>query len=357
MLRTECIDVINGGKAWAFLGSGVSVESGCPSWKALLECVLEKLPTRTRGEIEQDSLFKDSFAKGVISQCFLRVEHHTSRPTLEQCVVEEIRRHTQPSDIHREIASWPFAGYVTTNYDSLLERAITEQSWLSVGNSEEEARKVSGDTSHVVWHVHGSCDLPQAKSSMIITEEDYERFYLEESPALRQLKGLLAQRRLIFVGFGFRDPEVMRLLRQVGRLCNPARPIYAFLSGVSGPEQSGQRRELLEKFNVDVIPYETEGESHWQLLELLHVYGSLILRRNLRFGDPERPCPSYDPETTGLLVYNELCMKGGAKVSENLRGTLLRARIMSLLKHKGQCSTNEIYSGPRSQDHFSSAIS
>lgn len=345
MLRTECIDVVNGLRAWAFVGSGASVESGCPSWRDLLKCVLENLPATSRNEIEQDSVFKEALAKGTFPLCFRRVEQHTSRATLEQSVVHEIQRHTQPSDIHREIANWPFAGYVTTNYDPLLEHALERiggEKWLPLGNSVEEIRKISGDASHVVWHIHGSSELSQDKSNIVITDEDYDRFYAEESPALLQLERLLAQRRLLFVGFGFRDPEVMRLLKRVGRFSNPARPIYAFLSGVSGAEQSAQRKELLEKFNVDAIPYETEGESHRQLVDLLHVYGSLTLKRNLRFGDPERPCPSYHPEVTGLLVFNELCMKGGAKVSEDVLGTLLRARIMSWMNHKGQCSTADI---------------
>ena len=39
MLRTELIDLINGGDAWAFIGSGVSADAGGPTWDQLLEAV------------------------------------------------------------------------------------------------------------------------------------------------------------------------------------------------------------------------------------------------------------------------------------------------------------------------------
>jgi len=192
---------------------------------------------------------------------------------------------------------------------------------LAIGNSQDELRKVSGDASHLIWHLHESVRMPADKSRLILASKDYDDLYFEDTPVVVQLRGLLAQRRVVFIGFGFQDPEVIRLLRRVGRLSNPARPVYGFLSGLSGARHDAERRELLDSYNVDIIPYGVIGDSHDQLLSLLDVYGALVLRRSLRFGQPALPCPSYDPETTGLLIYNELCLQGGQVSRETFPGS------------------------------------
>ena len=161
-----------------------------------------------------------------------------------------------------------------------------------------------------------------------------------------QLRALLTQRRVVFIGFGFQDQEVLRVLKLVGRLCSPARPAFAFLHGIWGKEHREERRELLELYNVDVIPYLVEGNSHRQLHDLLETYGSFVLRRSQRFGRTTHTCPSYDPETTGLLIYNQ-ALGGGLRLAQDVLGSIIQARILSLLQFRGSQSIDAIYSDIR----------
>ena len=341
MLRTDLIELINGGGVWGFIGSGASIEAGCPSWSGLVNRVVDRLDQEAQDSICNDDLYKSALENEEYAKCFSRVEHFAGREALEDNVKREVSKVRSSGNVTRRLVEWPFAGYITTNYDALLEIALGETKqrvWTPVGNSPDEIRKVSGEATNVVWHVHGSARLPEDKSRLILTEEDYDDLYLEETPMMTQLRGLLAQRRLLFVGFGFQDPEILRLLKRVGRLTHPARPVYAFLTGFSRT----RRKELLEQHNVDVIPYDVIDGSHEQLEGLLAVYGSMILSRSLRFGQRSRPCPSYDPETTGLLIYNELCLKAGASVSGEILEAILRARVLSLLRHYGPCSIDNL---------------
>lgn len=346
MLRADLIDIVNKGNVWAFVGSGASIDAGLPSWRVLLEKVVQKLEESTGSVISKDDRYQRAFSKHLYPQCFERIENIAGRNELEEAVKVCLEA---PRALHHSVmqrlAEWPFAAYITTNYDTLLEsslREIGQLSWLPVGNSPDEVRKVAGDATQVIWHLHGVIELPPEKARLVLTEKDYDDLYLESSLAVSQLRGLLAQRRIVFIGFGFADPEVMRLIKLVGRYCNPARPAFAFLSGVSGGDHESERIELLEKYNVDVIPYNVVDGSHEQLAQLLDVYGSLILRRTLRFGQPERPCPSYDPETTSLLVYNHLALRDQAGFQEDLLGTILRSRILSLLKYRGPLTFEEL---------------
>jgi hypothetical protein len=321
MLQTDLIEIINRGDAWAFVGSGASIGSGCPAWGELVAKVLLPVEEQARTSIQADPVYESAMNRRDFAACFSRIEHHVGRAALEGAVTDELRKTTTAKEVMKRLADLPFAGYITTNYDQLLEAALRdtgELGWSPVGNSADEVRKVSGDANHIIWHIHGCAGMSTERSRLVLTAKDYDDLYLEDAPAIVQLRGLLAQRRVVFIGFGFQDPEVTRLLKRVERLSNPARPLYAFLSGLSSAKHDVERRELLDSYNVDVIPYEVIGNSHEQLSDLLDVYGSFVLRRSLKLGQPARACPCYDPETTGLLVYNELCLREGPSVSGNI---------------------------------------
>jgi hypothetical protein len=330
VLHRDLLDIINDGQAWAFVGAGASADAGVPGWTRLLEDVVSKLESELRDAVVNDSRFQKLSESGQLPKAFSRVVHFSGREAVERIVRAQTGEVKAPGAVQLEVADWPFRGYVTTNYDGLIEtalRRVGQVGWTAVGNSESELLKVAGDPANVVWHVHGSLDLASERSRLVITEEDYEDIYTDDSPLLRQMRGLLANRRLVMIGFGLSDPHVMQLLRRIGRYASPARPIYAF-SSIEDPEE---RDELLERYNVDIIPYRVSRGSHGQLRDLLRTYGGMILRRSLQFGKPARQVPSHDPETTGLLLYNELLLRHHPEPQAHVLDTLLRAWLLSRL--------------------------
>lgn len=345
MLRTDLIEIINRGHVWAFVGSGASIDAGYPSWRRLVEKTVNRLEPKVRETILTDDRYTRGLQNELFPQCFSRIESHAGRDALVDGVKAELDPSVKVGNIIPRLAEWPFAGYITTNYDGLIQsslRNLEEKGWSSAGNSTDEIHKVSGDATRVVWHIHGATALPREKGKLVLTSKDYDDLYLDDSPTVKQLKGLLSQRRVVFIRFGFKDPEVLRLLKLVGRLCSPARPAFAFLSDIYGAEHETTRIELLENYNVDVIPYKVIDGSHENLVQLLDVYSSFILRRTLRFGQPERPCPSYDPETTSLLVYNQLSLRSNNTADDDILGTILRSRVLSLLRHRGELTVADL---------------
>jgi len=345
MLRTELVDVVNSGTAWAFVGSGISSDAGYPSWLQLVEQTLILTPEPARERIRGDPRFGKALRDEHYETCFSVIEECTDREHLERVVGELVGVEREPGSTASSLSDWPFAGYITSNYDMSLESILTKQpnsSWVPVGNTPSEIRKVSGEARELVWHVHGAIGLDKQKSRLVLTEKDYDDLYLEGSPLEKQLRALLTQRRIVFVGFGFKDPAIRRILRVVGKYTNPTQPILAFLSGADSADDLASRLDLLQNHNVDVIPYEVVDGSHGALTGLIRIYGSLVLGRSLRFGQPSRPCPSYDPETTGLLVYNDLVLRQGSPVAEDALGALLRARVLALLRYEGTSTIEEL---------------
>jgi hypothetical protein len=250
------------------------------------------------------------------------------------------------------LVDWPFAGYITTNYDDLLFRTISavDAGWSRVGNTADEIKQVSGDATRIIWHIHGSIELPTGQSRLVITAEDYESLY-PESLAIEQLRGLLSQRRVVFIGFGFRDARLATILTRVGSLTDPSRPMFAFLPVLGTPRNVDLRQELLEQSNVDTIPYAAPGQSHQRLDRLVELYSAFVLGRSLRFNQPQRAVPSYHPETAGLLMYNELRLRRTLEDSAILE-LLLRSRVLARLKNEGPTTIGDVVAelGRRSSD-------
>lgn len=338
MINTKLIDVVNSGHAWAFMGNGLSVDAGCPSWEKLIDNLIENLAENPQTDILTSRKYSKAREVKDYPRCLSVIESKIGRDALERMVRHEIEKFGSPSKLGLKLAEWPFRAIISTNYDNLIEKALSEINqlgWASVGNSEDEIRKLSRGIANVVWHIHGAIDLDKDKSKLILSEEDYDFIYLNETRIKEQLKAVLSQQRIIFIGFSFQDAEVKRILKFVGNLCSPDRPAYAFLGDISGSEHAEERNELLLNYNIEVITYNIVDGSHRQLHEILDVYESMILGRSLRFGQPYREAPSYDEQSTGLLIYNQLCLNERDFFPEKISNSLLRARILSLLKHKG----------------------
>ena len=177
MLQEDLLDLINNTRAWAFVGAGASMASGCPDWRGLLTAVVGR--TEERARVEGNRAYQKALKQQRFPAAFAVIEEAVGRETLERLVRRELQRHDSPSDFTRILAQWPFAGYITTNYDGLLEKALgqLDPGWASIGNTEFEARKLSGGVDHVVWHLHGSID-PGVTSRLILTEGDYDSLYL-----------------------------------------------------------------------------------------------------------------------------------------------------------------------------------
>ena len=347
MIDTDLLDLINSGNAWVFVGSGVSVEAGLPTWANLVSMTLARLTPDDQDLIQRDNRFQKAQEHGDFAQSFQRMQDIAGAPVVIGTVKNIILDKTGTlGDLTRLLADWPAAGYLTTNYDDLIESALRFNNllgWISVGNQPSEVRKASGDVGDIVWHIHGSAHLPDSVSRLVVGSSDYDDLYLENSELQQQFRSFLTQRRLVFVGFGLHDPEIMRLLKIAGRYTVPERPIYAFLGSRNLQEDESEYRELRERYNIEVKRYRIIDDSHRDLRELLEIYSSMIVRRSVKYGQRQMAAPSYDPDTTGLLIYNTLVLQAQNGLQDETLGALLSARILSLTEHRQSVTLYDLY--------------
>ena len=347
MIDTGLLDLVNSGDAWVFIGSGVSLDAGLPSWARLVTLTLDRLTPADRKAVKKDIRFQKGQVSNDFPRCFQRMKQITTPEQVVDAVRQIILENTDtPGDLTRLLADWPAAGYLTTNYDDLIESALKTHKplgWIPIGNQPSEIAKVSGDVRDIVWHIHGSAHLPASDSRLVIGSDDYDDLYLDHSPLQQQLKSFLTQRRVVFVGFGLRDPEIMRLLKLAGRYTIPERPIYAFLGSGDLEHDEAEFQELRDLYNINVQQYRLVDDSHRDLRDILHVYSSMIVRRSVSYGQGRRNAPSYDPDTTGLLIYNTLVLQARNRLENEILIPLLSARILSVTERQEPVTLNDLH--------------
>lgn len=343
MLNQNLIDVINSEESWAFVGSGCSIDSGLPSWSSLLdltaknaESALGLLPKNRKEKI-------DACKNGKIwniPEAFSILKSYYGNSEVEGIVSTLIKDYTnEPGEITKMLAAWPFASYITTNYDNLIESAVESfGGWVSVGNTADENAKISRDIKKVVWHPHGGVNLGDKNLRLVLSSSDYNEMYPSGSPTLDTLKAVFRMKRIIFVGFGFNDHDLMIALENIGRFTTPARPAFAFI----GASDQRIRQKFWEQYNIEIIPYASTKDNHSDLINILKLYGAFVLDRTCRFGHTVST-PDYDIETVGLLTHNRLCRQGWVP-GDNATKSITRGLVITQLRLNSSLSIENIIS-------------
>jgi len=150
---------------------------------------------------------------------------------------------------------------LTTNYDDVLAWRNPRSRRLLNDQPEELAvlYREADPQRPFVWHLHGH--ISRAKS-LILAPAQYEDFYGDAEQTLQQyraatdqLRSLLANWTLLFVGFGLQDEYVMQLVGDVLKAFGGATGNHFALL----KEGEGDAERRWKEHNVQVIPYADHG--------------------------------------------------------------------------------------------------
>lgn len=188
--------VINGA-ASLFLGSGVSRDSGFPSWAALLTPCAEEL----------------GIDMGDNPDLFSVAQYYSNRHSdaeLRRLFNKAINRYTEPSPTLDSLLEVPFSSIWTTNYDKLIEDGLKKR---YIGHNtivnDKDLASVSKDTKINVYKMNGDVSEP---TTMIVTKDDYEHYTQKHPLFLTYLKKELVANTFLFIGYSFADALVLDCL-------------------------------------------------------------------------------------------------------------------------------------------------
>ena len=198
---TRLSEMLHEGRCSFFLGAGVSVNAGLPSWSQLLDLIAEELdyPAEDRTALLRlNPLEAASVLEGAAGG-------EASLKAITARIIGGAKRHSLQ---HALLAGLPFKGCVTTNYDDLLERAVR--------HAGDDLAVLPAEVGTVVgrWllKLHGDVHTP---SSIVLTRADYTRFSSLYAANEGVLQGLLLTQHVVFCGFSMRDENWCRLVDAV----------------------------------------------------------------------------------------------------------------------------------------------
>ncbi|WP_313366218.1 SIR2 family protein [Microbacterium sp.] len=192
-----------------FMGAGVSMSAGAPSWEKLLETLAMDagIETRTIEALKKhDSLDQAAYVRSEFSRQFprSRVEQDHFASAVIDAV--NVRRYGIAPPL---LAALEAEQAITLNYDQLFEWAAED--------GHRPRRVVPGprsDEERWLLKLHGSVDDPE---SIVLTRDDYLGFNADRAALSSLVKATLMTRHLLFVGFGVQDPHFHEIVHDVRR--------------------------------------------------------------------------------------------------------------------------------------------
>lgn len=168
-------------------------------------------------------------------------------PALEGLIRDMVRdEEWLPGDLHKKLVKLPWTDILTTNWDTLIERAALE----NLGQTYETVRCVSDIATTRpprVVKLHGS--LPSNRP-FIVSEEDYRTYPRLFAPFVNLVQQTLLENELCLLGFSGDDPNFLEWSGWVrDQLGASARRIHL----VGALDLGAAQRMLLESRNISVI--------------------------------------------------------------------------------------------------------
>lgn len=151
----------------------------------------------------------------------------------------------EPGQIHRDLLDLPWSDVLTTNYDSLLERAAKD------ARHPYDLVLTENDLAHArgprIIKLHGSL---RDGAGVVISEEDYRTYPQRQAAFVNTARQVFIENELCLLGFSGDDPNFLQWAGWVrDRLGGRARRIYL----VGALDLPPVKRRLLESRGVAII--------------------------------------------------------------------------------------------------------
>jgi hypothetical protein len=221
----ELIRNINSGRCFALVGAGPSCELGYPSWAELARSVHDHL--KSSGKIKDQPAY-DSFASNRDYPAFFRQAELDAGS--RDALITILREYLKPKAgrhgyIYEFLTGWPFACYLTTNYDNeLSDRLKKEKHFFQVlQNRLPDFQSLRDSVSNVILKLHGDLDHPR---DLVLTSRDYDRVSVGEPYFRTRLRAAMEMFDLFIIGHSLSDFDLGLVLREAKQTVSARNPIY-----------------------------------------------------------------------------------------------------------------------------------
>ncbi|WP_353829412.1 SIR2 family protein [Mesorhizobium sp.] len=238
-------------RAILFVGAGVSMSVGLPSWEKLIEHMVDELG------LDRDVVDRPESSYQALAE-YYRLKHGSLGP-LRSWMDREwsvSREKVKGSAIHKLIVSLDFPIIYTTNYDRNLEVAfeVHDRAFVKVANA-KDIPKVNGEVTQIIKY-HGDFD---DDASLVLAESDYFGRLSFESPLDVKFRADALGRTVLFIGYSMSDMNIRLLLYRLWETWRRSgyeknRP----KSFVFMPQPSVVQEAVLGRWGIDMLTEEAD---------------------------------------------------------------------------------------------------
>lgn len=240
-----------------FMGAGVSMSAGAPSWSRLLKDLA--------GLVELDAEKRDALFEGTLGELdqatYLARRFEAAGLDFRQAVAALVQR-PRYGLAPALLAATADEQAITLNYDTLFERASAAaerpRRVLTGGSRTDLGVACAGPSDRWLLKLHGSANQPE---SIVLTRDDYLSFASDRSALSAIVKANLLTRHLLFVGFGLADDHFHEILHDVKRAVGSTETSATALTLFDDPLSDGLWGGsltivpmLTERFSPDALP-------------------------------------------------------------------------------------------------------
>lgn len=214
MFIKDFVKAIKNDNAAIFAGAGLSIPSGTMSWPDLLKDVAEEL------KLSNDT----TTDMATMAQYYENLKG--SRTEISEIIVSSFEDYITPNINQELIAQLPIKTIWTTNYDDLLEQAYKKEYKNALVKRSPTDFSLKGKSSDlIIYKMHGDLQQP---AQAIITKNDYETYNDTHLVYTTALKGDLVEKKFLFIGFSFDDPNLNYILARIRALVGEHKPNHYF---------------------------------------------------------------------------------------------------------------------------------
>jgi hypothetical protein len=279
-----------------FVGSGLSIGAGYPSWHGLLReiCVkaneyLISLPTQSQSNF--NALLKDrryGEAGDILLDSF--GDRKQAWREVLNTIFADKRRTTAGDVALKALVSLHWSRILTTNYDTLIETTVrsTGKQNVDIFHSDIQGyEKCQHQKQQFIFKLHG--DIADPNSKIILTQKQYDKLYGKDNAGVAEghssrkvtvfrevLETLLSTDSLtLMVGYGHEDPYVKGLFEglEQRRAGNRVFAVVPISDRDKVMEFQEKHSSTARETGIYFIPYDKQGtNSRVELNEFLQYF-------------------------------------------------------------------------------------
>jgi hypothetical protein len=254
-----------------FLGAGVSIRAGLPTWRSYVEQLAE-------GIRASDPLTTHQMYESVSAGDF---PHAVEYFRLSQKMIEGEKRDLLARLLSafnasslKAVVALPARAFLTTNFDRSIFDALAK-----VGKTARDYKLGDASFKQAQWEeslfvarVHGAVEVPDG---MVLSKSQFDQLLLNED-YLNLLRACFTQRNVLFLGFSFYDPAIRFVLDEINRRFGPAAPGRHL--ALLPRDATAEFLQRANRLNISVLRYDP-ADSHAELWRALDEFVSQKRRR------------------------------------------------------------------------------